>query len=261
MQHLIPLLESADNFTYTMFAAGSVYMLCDMMERYSQMQSLGGNFQDFKSEFWKDKKETILNSTFAAIGAVGTIAFSQTSPDKAESDDTYKQVPMALLAGVASFLYLQSSKAIERVSEEKRTQLHEREIAEPFEKGITDAINILNGQQPQQPQGQNNTFISPSVSQLHMVAQNKVSELSMAHKEIADLKQSIAERNKDISDLTQERDQLLDQETILRLDNESKNQIIVKKDEEITKLSVDRKGAWQERVNRNIEGRDRGNSI
>ncbi len=51
--------KSADNFTYTMFAAGAVYMACDMMERYSQMQSLGGNFQDFKSEFWKDKKESI----------------------------------------------------------------------------------------------------------------------------------------------------------------------------------------------------------
>jgi hypothetical protein len=232
-------------------------MLCDMMERYPQMQSLGGNFQDFKSEFWKDKKESILNSTFAAIGAVGTIAFSQTSPDKAESDDTYKQVPMALLAGVASFLYLQSSKAIERVSEEKRTQLHEREIAEPFEKGITDAINILNGTQTQPQVQSQSTF----VSQLHIAAQNKKSELDSARQDMDNLKQDLAKSNKDILGLTQERDRLVEQETILRAEIESKDQIIAKKNEEITKLDHNKKGAWQERVNRNIEGRDRGNSI
>lgn len=166
--------ESADNFTYAMFAAGTAYRLCDMMERYSQMQN-------------------------------------------------------------------------------------ERTVANPFEIGITDAINILNGTQTQsQVQSQNNL-----VSQLCIASGNKVSDLGVAHKEIADLKQTIVEKNKNISDLTQERDQLLDQETVLSIDNELKNKIIAEKDEEIAKLSVNRKGEWQEMVlSRNTEGRkDRGNSI
>lgn len=217
------------------------------------MQSLGGTFEEAWSNILKDSRENIAS---AAIGVAGTIALSQTSPDKAEGSDIYKQIPAAVIAGAMSFLYLQSSKAIERVSEEKRTQRHEREVAEPFEQGIKNAIQTLTGSQTQsQTQGQNNL-----VAELEAVAQSTKSALDNARQEIADLKLDLSKRDKDISGLIQERDELSERNATLLAENLSKDKIIAEKDKETAAMKT-RKESWQEKVSRGLGERPRGNSI
>ncbi len=281
--------ESANRFTYAMYGAGAIYMLCDMLEKYPQMKNLGGEWQDFKSEFWKDKKESILNGAFAALGVAGTAIASQTSTDKAEGADVYKQIPAAVIAGAMSFLYLQSSKAIERVSAEKRTRLHEREVAEPFEQGIKDTILNLSGNQSQAQS------TDDLLQELQNVTNNKVMQLTsseaglrQASAKITKLEKDIEGKDKDLSELTSSKDQLSDELSFTkeiitekdqkindkdkiiseltrqnnRLSNRlsDKEKIIAEKDQKITELSK-RKETWQERVSQGAGNRPRGNSI
>lgn len=247
--------ESANRFTYAMYAAGATYMVCDILEKYPQMQSLGGTFEEAWSNILKDSRENIASAALAAIGVAGTIALSQTSPDKAEGSDIYKQIPAAVIAGAMSFLYMQSSKAIERVSAEKRTELHEREVAQPFEQEMSNVIQILTGQPPQVQQGQN-TF----VSQLRTAAQNTKSELDNAMQKIDGLRGTIVEKEKNISELNREKDVLLERNETLSVDNLLKAQIIAEKDKETAAMKT-RKESWQEKVSRGLGERPRGNSI
>lgn len=128
--------ESADNFAYAMYTAGAVYMCCDVIERYSEMQNLGGSFQDVKDNLLKDTRESIINAVVSSVGIAGAVAISKTSEEGVEGSDFNKQVPIAMIAGVATFLYMQSSKAIGMVSTDRANQIHERKVAQPLEVSI-----------------------------------------------------------------------------------------------------------------------------
>lgn len=253
--------ESSDRFTYAMYVAGATYMVCDILEKYPQMQSLGGTRQDVWSEFLKSSKESIINSAFAAIGVVGTIALSQTSQEKAEDSDLYKQVPASLAAGVLSFLYLQSSKAIEGVSTEKRTQLHEREVAEPFEQKIKDTILTLSGNHAQ-AQNKDDLF-----QEIQDIANNKAAQLNssesslkQANTKITKLEQDIEEKDRKIFSLEQQINDLSIKNQNLSEQNKELSDDLLQKDQELAKLG-NRKESWQERVSQGIGNRPRGNSI
>ncbi len=158
------------------------------------------------------------------------------------------------MAGVASFLYLQSSKAIERVSEKKRTQLHEREVAEPFEKKIKDTILNLSGQQAL-AQSRDNLF-----QELQGAADNKIVQLSQAETKILNLEQDLVTKDEKILNLEQKINDLSIANQNLFEENKELSDNLSQKDQEIAKLG-NQKETWQERVSQETHGRPRGNSI
>ncbi len=235
--------ESADRFTYAMYAAGLAYMGCDIMEKNLQAQDLGINHQNSWSDFFKIKKENILSSIVAtaAVFTAGTVTIFQDPDEKAKGADLHKQIPAALLAGIASFYYLQSSKEKEQANSQKKTELREREVAEPFEQGITNAIQTLTGLQPQQ-QSQ-----ADLVSQLSTVVQSTKLELDNTNQMISNLIEDLAKKADTITELTQQNRELGQVNHALDLqlrELQEKSQIL----KESTEMAQEDKLSWAQRV-------------
>lgn len=223
--------ESSDNFAYAMYTAGAAYMCCDLIERYSEMQNLGGLFQDATANLLKDTRESIINAVVSSVGIAGAVAISQTSAEGVEGADFNKQVPIAMIAGVATFLYMQSSKAIGMVSADKANQIHERKVAQPLEDNIVameNAIksattNLNSATNPQQ---------SAVLSQVQNqdLMQNFVAAVDSVVSKIEGLNRDVIKKDREVTNL-------LEQQQTLQAENLNLRGKVSTKDQEITTLS------------------------
>lgn len=138
-----PNSRTREGLSHTIYIAGGVYLACDTIERYYKMKELGGTFGNATSkalnyEVFNGYKESLITAFIATAGVVSQIAVLEKSP---ESTNENLDPGLTMLAGIATFAYFLSSKAMAMVTTEKEQEIRDQKIKDAITK-LKSAIGL-----------------------------------------------------------------------------------------------------------------------